>query len=54
MQYQLIANSDYIKRIEDDGNIWFVPNEPSNSMWQAYQAWLAEDPNNQPLPADGE
>ncbi len=53
MQYQLITNSSYVKMIEADGTMRFVPNDPANSDWAAYQAWLAADPeNNIPLPAD--
>lgn len=54
MQYQLIANSNYLKRTDPQGVITFIPDDPANTDWQAYQAWLAADPvNNVPLPADG-
>lgn len=43
-QYALDANNqnrqDVILRIKDDGVISWVPNDPKNSDWQAYQAWL--------------
>ncbi len=53
MQYQLINDSDCIKLLEDGGMIRFVPNDSRNLDWQAYQAWLAADPeNNIPLPAE--
>lgn len=34
-----------IKRLPD--NV-FIPNDPANTDWQAYQAWLAQ--GNTPLP----
>jgi hypothetical protein len=34
-----------IKRLPD--NLW-IPNDPANTDWQAYQAWLAQ--GNTPLP----
>jgi hypothetical protein len=43
---------DVILCIESSGLLWYVPNNNENSMWQAYQAWLAADPNNQPEAAD--
>lgn len=48
MQYQLILNSDSVKLTEDSGLIKYIPNDPANSDWQIYQAWLAADPENQP------
>ena len=35
-----------IKRLPDNA---FIPNDPSNTDWQAYQEWLAA--GNTPLPA---
>jgi len=40
-------NYNTIYRIQD--NTW-IPNNPKNTDWQAYQAWLAE--GNTPLPPD--
>lgn len=50
--YQLLENSDCIKRIDDDGVVSFIPNDPANSDWRVYQEWLAADPENQPEPAE--
>ena len=52
--YQQVKNIDgsisdqAIKRLPD--NAW-IPNDPSNTDWQAYQAWLAQ--GNTPLPPEG-
>jgi hypothetical protein len=40
-----IVNPNYILRLPDDATI---PNDNSNSDWQAYQTWLAQ--GNTPLP----
>ena len=37
-----------IKRLPDNA---FIPNDPDNTDWQAYQAWLAA--GNTPLPPEG-
>ena len=52
--YQQLANQDgtidqsTIKRLPDNA---FIPNDPDNTDWQAYQVWLSE--GNQPLPPAG-
>jgi hypothetical protein len=51
--YQQYYNSDGtlstgICRLPDYA---FIPNDPANTDWQAYQAWLAQ--GNTPLPPEG-
>jgi hypothetical protein len=56
MLYRLFAVEGYIQRVDDNGKIWIIPNDPNNYDWQKYQQWLTElDENNnpnQPLPAE--
>jgi hypothetical protein len=57
MRYKLAnpikdGDSVLLTKIDDDGRIWWIPNDPNNTDWQIYQAWLAEDPSHQPDPAD--
>ena len=39
------VNPSCIKRLPDEA---YIPNDPSNTDWQAYQEWLAA--GNTPLP----
>lgn len=41
-------NTNVILRLPD---LVSIPNDPANTDWQAYQAWLAA--GNQPLPPAG-
>ena len=41
------VSTEQIKRLPDNA---FIPNDPENTDWQAYQAWLSE--GNTPLPPD--
>jgi hypothetical protein len=43
-----IINTNIIFRLPDNAQI---PNDPENTDWQAYLAWLAE--GNTPLPPEG-
>lgn len=43
-----IIDNSTIKRLPDAS---FIPNDPANTDWQAYEAWLAE--GNTPLPPEG-
>jgi hypothetical protein len=38
-----------IIRTDENGLIWFIPTDPSNSDYQEYLAWL-EDPNAENTP----
>lgn len=40
-------NLNIIKRLSDNA---FIPNNPQNTDWQAYQEWLAQ--GNTPLPPE--
>ena len=33
--YEVLKNG-YIKRTDEDGKEWFIPNDPANSDYQAY------------------
>jgi len=46
MKYQL-TNGNTVFRLADNA---FIPQEPANTDYQEYLAWLAE--GNEPLPAD--
>lgn len=46
--YKLITNEymgttfEVIERTDDDGTVWSIPSDESNSDYQAYLAYLAE------------
>lgn len=44
------VNNDVIKLTDDNGHIYFIPNDSTNIEWIAYQEWL--DLGNEPEPAD--
>ena len=46
MTYTLTNGSSVIR--EDERGNWIIPDDPANTDWQAYQAWLAE--GNTPNP----
>ena len=31
-----------VTKVEENGKIWFIPENTENIMWQEYQEWLAE------------
>jgi hypothetical protein len=40
-----------VHRLSDNA---FIPFDPDNTDYQEYLKWLAESPDNIPLPADGD
>lgn len=42
MTYEEITTDfgSYIKRTDEDGLIWSIPTDPTNSDYQQYLAWL--------------
>lgn len=49
MEYQLISNSQCVLRIDENGVVSTVPNDPMNRDWIDYQTWLTG--GNTPLAA---
>lgn len=54
MQYKLLAGTSDVYRVNENGSYTIIPPTEENYDWQRYQAWLAADPKNKPLPADEE
>jgi hypothetical protein len=42
-----LTNGNTVKR-DDENGIWFIPDDPANTDYQAYLAWVAE--GNTPNP----
>jgi hypothetical protein len=43
--YEIIENqfSSMIKRTDDEGTVWWIPQDPANSDYQAYLDQLEEE-----------
>ena len=39
---QSSKNDAGVTKVEENGKIWFIPENTENIMWQEYQEWLAE------------
>ena len=46
MIYQLTNNSfgqpNGVKKTDDNNQVWFIPNDPANTDYQAYLKWVDE------------
>ena len=45
--YEIVLDSygqEFVKRTDEDGKVWFIPKDESNSDYQAYLRWL-ENPD---------
>jgi hypothetical protein len=42
-----LPDTDGIKLVMENGQVWSVPSEPTNRHWQMYQAWLADGHSTQ-------
>jgi hypothetical protein len=45
------ATIDYVIKTDEDGKIWTIPNDPSNSDYQAYLRWLENPEAEQSTPS---
>jgi len=41
--YTTPTGSEYVERIDEDGKVWNIPNDPANSDYQAYLKYLEEN-----------
>jgi hypothetical protein len=44
MKYEIIESNQsvVIKKICEDGSVWYVPSDPANGDYKAYLAWVAK------------
>ena len=42
--FKTSLNQDVIKKTDENGSIWWIPTDPTNSDYQAYLRWL-ENPD---------
>ena len=52
-KFTVSSGEEYIQRIDEDGKVWNIPNDPANADYQAY---LNKDtlPSNSSIPQAGE
>ena len=56
-EYQTSNGDTYISKTSEDGTVSFIPNNPDNSDYQAYLAYVANGntlPSNSSIPQAGE